>query len=203
MPTRSQLHDSLKIMDRTQVKILSGPHTKAARQHLTLLSFLRDHLEAEQYWERPPTYRRVHYRIAINPLIASQPNEFKFLFRMSSSEFARLVTRFGCDEVFQTTGKRPQAPPKYQLALFIHHLAHGYKVRAEARLFGISGLYFSVDRILSDLYSWDRAVLDRPLHPSYWSSSTNIRSLAYARRAVRPQSPYQIDPWNPSLSRVH
>ena len=45
MPTRSQLHDSLKSLDRLQRKYLSGPRSKSARRHLTLLSFLRNHLE--------------------------------------------------------------------------------------------------------------------------------------------------------------
>ena len=67
----------------------------------------------------------------------------------STTEFNRLVDRFGGDPVFKSAGRRPQAPPKYQLALFIHRLAHGYEVKAEARLFGVSGELCQTSAVLT------------------------------------------------------
>lgn len=139
MPTLSLYRRALKFLDRMLVKLTYTPHSKRTRRHIAFISLLRRDLASKRYWERPQTYRAVHYRRSIDPLLSSSPNEFRFLFRMTRTEFDRLLRRFGGDDVFKSTGKRPQAPPMYQLALFIHRLAHGYELKAEARLFGVSG----------------------------------------------------------------
>ena len=138
MPTPSQLQQSLKILDRMAIGLLATPRSSATRRFLAFLSSQRDALEAERYWERPRSYQPAQYQSKIDLLLTATPHEFRFLFRMTSMEFARLVERFGGDEVFISTGRRPQAAPKYQIALFVHRLAHGHEVKTEARLFGIS-----------------------------------------------------------------
>ncbi|WVO18233.1 hypothetical protein L204_105941 [Cryptococcus depauperatus] len=57
---------------------------------------------------------------------------------MSRTEFNGIVDRFGGDIAFLGTGRRKPAAPKYQLALAIHRLAHGHKVKSIAALFGVS-----------------------------------------------------------------
>ncbi|KAK4686371.1 hypothetical protein P7C73_g3757, partial [Tremellales sp. Uapishka_1] len=56
---------------------------------------------------------------------------------MSVTELNRLVRLFEGDDIFKPTGRKPMAPPKYQLGLMVYRLAHGEKLKHIALTFGI------------------------------------------------------------------
>lgn len=149
MPSQTPRARSLRILDRALTILASTLPSKAVRRRVRYLLALRRDIQLRRYWTRPTTYQPPRYIRTIDSLLETRPAEHRFLFRMTSSEFKRLVERFEGDIVFQQHGKRPPAPPKYQLALFIHRLAHGYEVQAEARLFGVSGMSVLPLRLMS------------------------------------------------------
>jgi hypothetical protein len=102
---------------------------------------MRVKVQKQRYWTRPTSYERVHYHSIINRMLSSRPQTFRYLFRMTNTEFARLVEKYMDDEVFEAKGNRPPADPKYQLAVFIYRLAHGHEMQTVQLLFGISSEY--------------------------------------------------------------
>ena len=111
---------------------------KPACERLRHLLDYQEELERERYLGRSSHYRSHDLtndgpaRFPISPL------DYKELLRMSQTEFERLVRMYGSDPVFSSTGKKPQAPAKLQLATFIHRLASGNSVPSIKARFGIT-----------------------------------------------------------------
>nr|ODO01196.1 hypothetical protein L204_01923 [Cryptococcus depauperatus CBS 7855] len=113
MPTTSQLHKSLDILNKELAKRFRITH------HLPNLQNLQ------------PSF--------IHPENRFNPCHFKHLFRMPRSEFNDVVDKFAKDIAFSRTEKRKPAASKYQLALTIHRLAHGHEIKTIAAPFGVPG----------------------------------------------------------------
>lgn len=50
---------------------------------------------------------------------------FRATLRLSHTEFRELLRLFGGDDVFQSHGRRKQAPVELQMAVGLYRLAHG------------------------------------------------------------------------------
>jgi hypothetical protein len=83
----------------------------------------------------------VQYHSVIDEMLSSRPKEFKYLFRMTSSEFTHMVINYKDDAAFEVKGKSTPAEAKYQLSVFIYRLAHGHEMQTVQRLFGIFSEY--------------------------------------------------------------
>lgn len=116
-------------------------HLPSARALLHSLLEQHEALSQNRYISRPNEYQS-------NPLDLVQvrrtpahfPNE-KFGYRLSQAEFNRLVELVGKDAVFNAENLGPgrrQAPPEFQIAVFLHRLAHGLSLEALSDLFSIS-----------------------------------------------------------------
>lgn len=141
MPTRSACVDLLKKIPGRINKIAKINGSKAFCRYQAFLECQRVDIESQRYINRPKEYKKARSHSAIEELLASSTSAFCFLFRVTRSEFYRLVRRIeGYESLAQSPGPgRPPAPPHHQLALFLYRLSHSHEVKAISRLFAISG----------------------------------------------------------------
>lgn len=128
----------LRQIDAQIHQLLRLQGLKPAREQLRHLIDLRHNIERSRYLTRPTSYHNHELTHEGPNRYPSSPTDYKTLLRMSETEFERLVVRFGRDPVFVSTGKKPQAPPKLQLACFMHRLASGNSVASVKAAFNLT-----------------------------------------------------------------
>ena len=72
--------------------------------------------------------------------------DHKHLFRCSRTEVDRLLNMIALHAAFIPTGKRPQAPPPLQLAVFLNRMAHGGDVQSSASRFDVCSTPTTIGR---------------------------------------------------------
>jgi hypothetical protein len=80
-----------------------------------------------RYLSRPALYNQIRHRnwqLAIDKLLAQEDEYFRRDLRLTPSEFTYLLGLIGDHPIFMSTGRRPQAPPQYQLALALYRFLH-------------------------------------------------------------------------------
>ena len=103
---------------------------------------LRADVASRRYLDRHPvchTYQQHQYILQANARFPGIDSTHKQLFRVTTSEFRRLVRLFGDDEVFVPRGRKPMAPAKLQLAVLLHRMAHGHSVAQIGLFFHLPG----------------------------------------------------------------
>jgi hypothetical protein len=144
----TQRNLALKTLDTLLVKTMEHPPSASGRRKTRYFLRIWSFVAGQRYWSRPRSYKPVHYVSVIDDLLGISSDEFQFFWRMSVTEFGRLVDLYKDNDVFQPKGSRPPAEAKYQLAVFLYRLAHGHELKAIKRLFGISsGLLGGLDEI--------------------------------------------------------
>lgn len=119
----------------------------AGRRYLRTLRAIKQSILSRRFYKRPAygpgmKTKRVHPRC--DHLFFQQSEaKHKHDFRISTTEMDRLVAFFEGSVEFQSTGKKPQASPRYQLGVLVYRLAHGHDIRTIANHFGISSEHMS------------------------------------------------------------
>lgn len=139
MPQHTERYKALQLNARKIKFLMRWSHLKMARDLLICLLREQNLLLENRYVSRPTSYVR-------NPLdlvqVRRRPGDFpsdKFGYRMTQSEFNRLLEMVGTHDVFNQGGPgRPQAHPAFQLAVYLHRLAHGLSLEAVSDMFSIS-----------------------------------------------------------------
>lgn len=153
------------------------------RRQIGLLLSLRKIHENSRYYQRIPHsshYENHDYLFLRSSLLPSTDDKIIKTLHMNRAEFTSVVALFGDDDIFKSQGRKPQAPPKVQLATCIYRMAGGESIRTVQNHFNLShgsvSLYTerSLIAIVSSLkkyISWpsgeERAVIARELYAQY------------------------------------
>jgi hypothetical protein len=131
---------AVKNIDSKIARLRRTLFLRASREWTIALLRKRHEILSHRYYKRSsygPTFRPKEDSPLTRALFQQTEEKHRIDFRMTISEMADLVELFGKDEVFARKGKKPQAPPIYQLGLLVHRLAHGHEVHTIRTKFGI------------------------------------------------------------------
>lgn len=120
------------------------------RRILAFMTFYHGMIDNTRYLDRPKRYRTRNLALDNGWRFQNDPARHRNLLQMTASEFKRLCSIFGGDIVFQSKGKRPQAPAPLQLAVAIHRMASGNTLGTIATIFDICGTSKALNKILAD-----------------------------------------------------
>ena len=117
-------------------------HREVNRRRLRVLIALCRHITSARYWDRFPVVDAnlrhpsfYHHPIAIT---LERGTRHYHAFRMDHAHLLDITRLFELDPIFQSKGRKPQAPPLYQIALFVFRMAHGHSMHVLESTFHIS-----------------------------------------------------------------
>ena len=141
MPNTSERERLLRNLDRGIRRLSFCLARKPCRRQLAAFLSLRQKIINQRYLERSDARTRyLSHNLALDngQRFPETLVGHKHL-RCSRTGFDRLLDMIAGHAAFTTTGNRPQAPPRLQLAVFLNRMAHGEDVQSLATRFDVSG----------------------------------------------------------------
>lgn len=141
MPHLSRKQEALREIDNRISSLLPYISSSLFRRQIGLLLSLRKIHENSRYYQRIPHsshYENHDYLFLRSSLLPSTDDKIIKTLHMNRAEFTSVVALFGDDEIFKSQGRKPQAPPKVQLATCIYRMAGGESIRTVQNHFNLS-----------------------------------------------------------------
>ena len=144
MPEPSIRSKAIRALEPLILSQIPYRHLELNRRRLRVLIALYRHITSARYWDRYPEVNAnlehpsfYHHPIAIT---LERGTRHYHAFRMDHAQLFDITSLFEHDPIFQSQGRKPQAPPLYQIALFVFRMAHGHTMHALESIFHISSV---------------------------------------------------------------